>query len=147
MHDYMFEIKLCRGGASFRPIHDLTLHSEATRMAQALLIISRLGCPERYILQLKTDSILYDPPIKKAEAIQKRLREIQYKDLPNLYDELSDINRYVPQCAISPSESQNNVFRILDRGRQGQTTLQQIHSNYICRCTCARRQLAATQSH
>ena len=81
-------------------------------MAQAILIISQLGCPERYILQLKTDSILYDPPKKKAEAIQKQLKEIQYKDLHTLYDKLTGLNNYVPQCSVAPSQSEAIVFRV-----------------------------------
>ena len=85
MHDYMFETKLCRGGASYRPIHDLCLHSDSTRMAQAILTISQLGCPERYILQMKTDSILFDTPKKKAPAIEERLKAVKYKSLHALY--------------------------------------------------------------
>ena len=45
--DYVFRTRLENGGASFRPIHDVCLHTEATRMAQALSIIQKLGTPSR----------------------------------------------------------------------------------------------------
>ena len=40
IYDYVLRTKLV-DNASFRPLHDLTLHSEATRMAQALAIIEK----------------------------------------------------------------------------------------------------------
>ena len=40
IYDYVLKTKLV-DNASFRPIHDLSLHSESTRMAQSLAIIER----------------------------------------------------------------------------------------------------------
>ena len=48
IYDYVLKTKLV-DNASFRPIHDLTLHTEATRMAQALAIIEKLGTPSKSI--------------------------------------------------------------------------------------------------
>ena len=56
IYDYVLRTKLV-DNASFRPIHDLTLHTEATRMAQALAIIEKLGTPQKCIFEFKTDSI------------------------------------------------------------------------------------------
>ena len=41
--------------ATMRPIHDLRMHTEATRMAQLLFIMTRLGCPPRSVENVKTD--------------------------------------------------------------------------------------------
>ena len=46
IYDYVLKTKLV-DNASFRPIHDLTLHTEATRMAQALAIIEKPGTPSK----------------------------------------------------------------------------------------------------
>ena len=43
--DYVFSTRLERGGASFRPIHDMTLHHEATLLAKALAILAKPRCP------------------------------------------------------------------------------------------------------
>ena len=60
IYDYVLKTTLV-DNASFRPIHDLTLHTEATRMAQALAVIEKLGTPLKCIYEFKTDSILFDP--------------------------------------------------------------------------------------
>ena len=52
IYDYVLRTKLV-DNASFRPLHDLTLHSESTRMAQALAIIEKLGTPQKCIYELK----------------------------------------------------------------------------------------------
>ena len=52
---YVLKTKLV-DNASFRPIHDLSLHTEATLMAQALAIIEKLGTPQKCIYEFKTDS-------------------------------------------------------------------------------------------
>ena len=65
IYDYVLETKLV-DTSSFRPIHDLTLHTEATRMAQALAIIEKLGPPAKAIFESKTDSILRDDCIARS---------------------------------------------------------------------------------
>ena len=55
------------------PIHDLTVHTEATRMAQALAIIEKLGTPSKSIFECKIDSILFAPgrhANKNKEALE-----------------------------------------------------------------------------
>ena len=42
---------------SMRPIHDICLHTELTRLAMAIQIIKSLGVPQRDISCFKTDSI------------------------------------------------------------------------------------------
>ena len=46
IYDYALRTKFF-DNASFRPLHDLTLYSESTRMAQALAIIEKLGTPPK----------------------------------------------------------------------------------------------------
>jgi len=45
------------GYRSMRPIHDITLHTETTRLAQAIHIIKSLEVPSKDICTFKTDSI------------------------------------------------------------------------------------------
>ena len=44
--------------ATMRPIHDLIMHMEATRMAQMYYAVTRLGIPPRYIKAVKTDALI-----------------------------------------------------------------------------------------
>ena len=60
----MFSTRLERGGASFRPIHDQTLHHEATLLSKALAILAKLKVPPRRVYELKTDSILFGAGVR-----------------------------------------------------------------------------------
>ena len=62
--DYVFSTRLERGGASFRPIHDITLHHEATLLSKALAMLAKLKVPPRRVYELKTDSILFDAGVR-----------------------------------------------------------------------------------
>jgi hypothetical protein len=53
IYDYVFSTLLERGGAGFRPIHDITLAHEATLLAQALAILAKLKVPPRRVYELK----------------------------------------------------------------------------------------------
>ena len=55
--DAYFETKLDPGYRSMRPLHDICLHTELTRLAQALHALRSLGVPKRDLTTFKTDSI------------------------------------------------------------------------------------------
>ena len=109
--DYVFATRLERGGATMRPIHDLCLHAETTRLAQMCAIIEKLGTPPRSILQFKTDSVLFDPPARKRKAIVARLNETTFADLSGLYDSLTARRRLDSACDVSGSAGAGRVWR------------------------------------
>ena len=67
--DHIFVTKVL-GNSSVRPIHDQIMHSEATRLAQALFILSSLGIPQRCIKDVKTDAFILQGVAKKKESIR-----------------------------------------------------------------------------
>ena len=111
IYDYVLRTKLV-DNASFRPIHDLTLHTEATRMAQALAIIEKLGTPLKCIYEFKTDSILFDPG-KNSNKIKDALESTTFGDLPGLYNNLvkAKQNRLDEYSKVDGVESNGKVFR------------------------------------
>ena len=54
--DSIFQTKLLTN-ASFRPLHDMIMHTEATRVAQMRFIIESLGIPTKCIVDVKTDAV------------------------------------------------------------------------------------------
>ena len=111
IYDYVLKTTLV-DNASFRPIHDLTLHTEATRMAQALAIIEKLGTPLKCIYEFKTDSILFDPG-KNSNKIKDALESTTFGDLPGLYNNLvkAKQNRLDEYSKVDGVESNGKVFR------------------------------------
>ncbi len=79
--DFTFSTRLERGGASFRPIHDITLHSEATLLSKALAILTKLKVPPRRVYELKTDSILFDAGARAKAKVQAALAETTFAGL------------------------------------------------------------------
>jgi ABC-type multidrug transport system fused ATPase/permease subunit len=79
--DYVFSTRLERGGATFRPIHDMTLHHEATLLAKAIAIMAKLKIIPRRILELKTDSILFDAGVRLKSKVKTALAETTFANL------------------------------------------------------------------
>ena len=111
IYDYVLKTTLV-DNASFRPIHDLTLHTEATRMAQALAVLEKLGTPLKCIYEFKTDSILFDPG-KNSNKIKDALESTTFGDLPGLYNNLvkAKQNRLDEYSKVDGVKSDNKVFR------------------------------------
>jgi energy-coupling factor transporter ATP-binding protein EcfA2 len=112
--DYIFKTRLECGGASFRPIHDIALHTEATLLAMAMAVIEKLGTPQRSIYEFKTDSILFDPG-RHANKIKDALESTTFGDLPGLYNTLLGVSasqkRLDEHCRVDGVVSDNKVFR------------------------------------
>jgi hypothetical protein len=106
--DYVFSTRLERGGASFRPIHDQTLHHEATLLAKALAILAKLKVPPRRIYELKTDSILIDSGVRATAKVQAALAETTFAGLSQILPQ----GRLDNRCALTPSTSEANPYRI-----------------------------------
>jgi hypothetical protein len=111
IYDYVLKTKLV-DNSSFRPTHDLTLNTEATRMAQVLAIIEKLGTPAKSIFEFKTDSILFAPG-RHENRIKEALETTTFADLPHLYDTLvkAKQNRLDDHCKVDGVESSGNVCR------------------------------------
>ena len=71
--DYIVKTQLLTS-TSFRPLHDLAMSTEATRVGQMLYVLRQQRAT---IYELKTDSVLYRP-LKRAK---KCLENLEYKDL------------------------------------------------------------------
>ena len=106
--DYIFRTKLVNGGATLRPLHDICLHTEATRMAQISDMIVKLGCPMKSIFQYKTDSILFDPPKRKACQINSVINQCTFTDLNNIHNK----NRINMFSNLTEHNSTERVYRI-----------------------------------
>ena len=81
IHDYVFSTRLERGGASFRPIHDMTLHHEATLLSKALAILAKLKVPPRRVYELETDSILFESCARAKAKVQAALGDTTFAGL------------------------------------------------------------------
>ena len=85
---------------SLRPLHDLCLSSEATRVGQMIYAIRQTGGS---ILQFKTDSCLYRPKRKS------KLAEIAYDQLHCLRGTARCLDCY---STMTPNQSVERVFRV-----------------------------------
>ena len=52
--------------ATMRPLHDLVMAAEATRMAQLYYVVTRLGCPPRAVKDVKTDALIIAVPSRSS---------------------------------------------------------------------------------
>ncbi len=67
-----------------RPILDLIMHTEATRVAQLCYIVKRLGVPVRCISSIKTDCLVFQCVAKKHRKLIQDVAKTTFRDLPNL---------------------------------------------------------------
>ena len=100
IYDYVLKTILV-DNSSFRAVHDLALHTESTRMAQALAIIEKLGTPSKSIFESRTDSILFASG-RYENKIKEALESTTVAYLPRLYDTLvrAEQNRLDDYCKV-----------------------------------------------
>jgi hypothetical protein len=104
--DYYFQTKLESGYRSLRPIHDVCLHTETTRLAQALHIIKALEVPAKDICTFKTDSInFYARKKRKAECLA--IAETTFANLKK--------PKLLSQAECSSTNSNEKVYRIEEK--------------------------------
>ena len=77
--------------ATMRPIHDMVMGVEHTRMAQPRYVLTRLGVPPRSIKHVKTDVFILELPAKQL-AVVKDVAALRFDQLHTLRRdyELSD---------------------------------------------------------
>ena len=56
--DYIFQTKMLTN-QSHRPLCDVALFTEHTRVAQILYVLKQLGCPPRNVVSVKTDAVIF----------------------------------------------------------------------------------------
>ena len=108
--------------ASMRPIHDMILGMEHTRMAQMHYIVKRLGCLCRSVKSVKTDALILEISRKKASTVQAAICNIRFDQLHALrrtYELGSDPDqRFLSSHAeVSLISSSDQVFRFPETGK------------------------------
>ena len=107
IHDFVLTEKLNSSGVSNRYLHDLCMCSEHVRIGSMLYALKQSRC---VIYELKTDSCLFRPPKRCKTCV---LADIKYQDLHVLRDRFEGAhNRLNEHCAVCPSQSEENVFRV-----------------------------------
>ena len=97
VYDFITKTKIVRN-ASCRPLHDLCMCSEATRVGQMLFAIQMAGAIP---YELKTDSVLFKA--KKRRPVE--LDKLTFRDLGTLYTRNYPLARPTVQLTIVSSES------------------------------------------
>ena len=103
------------GNSSMRPIHDLIMHTEATRVAQMRFIMVSLGIPQRSIKDVKTDAIILKGSLKlKMEALLEASK-ITFAELPRLRNRYGEQRQTFLDCRATvagrPGDDEE-VFRL-----------------------------------
>ena len=57
-NDYIFQTKMLTN-QSHRPLCDVALFTEHTRVAQILYVLKQLGCPPRNVVSIRTDAVIF----------------------------------------------------------------------------------------
>ncbi len=90
-HDHIYQSRVI-ANATMRPIHDLIMHTEATRVAQLCFIVKRLKVPVRCISSIKTDCLVLSGIAKKHRKLLEDVTKTTFRDLPSLkrkYDKVA----------------------------------------------------------
>jgi hypothetical protein len=106
LYDFVTSERLLTN-ASTRPLHDLALCSEATRVGQMLYCLKQTRAVP---YELKTDSCL-DRPQKRRKV---ELFELRYNDLHllrDLHEPAEHMWRLDDRCTVTPNPSQEPVLR------------------------------------
>ena len=122
--DFYYQTILDNSYRSMRPIWDICVHTEVTRLAQAYHIITSLEVPAKDICTYKTDSIgFYARKKRKAECLQ--IAQTTFRDLKRQ-------KRLTHE--VSSTASLQPVFRVEEKKitvtDQHQTTCYQSKSSY-----------------
>ncbi len=81
--DHIYETKVL-SNVSHRPIHDICLHTEHVRVAQAFYMLQKaVKLSLRNIICVKTDCIVAHVP-KRLEDVMKKEADVQFRQLQNL---------------------------------------------------------------
>ena len=105
--------------ATMRPIHDLVMGAEQTRMAQLHYIVTKQGCPPRSVKHVKTDALILSVPKRKRHAIREIvcLTYDQIHTLRRDYELKDPDQRFLDAYAeMTPMRSSDPVFRFSEVG-------------------------------
>ena len=91
IYDHSFATKVL-SNTRFGHIHDQIMHTEATRMAQLVFILSSLGIPQRSIKDVKTDAFILEKIPNTRKVFVENLANVTFKDLPNLRRKYQRVN-------------------------------------------------------
>ena len=105
--------------ATMRPLHDLIMHTEHTRIAQLAYVLNRLGIPSRAIKHVKTDALILEIPSRKLKVVEA-VCELRYDQLHTLrrdHEHRDPAQRFLNAHAeMSPLSSTDRVFRFSEHG-------------------------------
>ncbi len=114
--DHIFQNKLLQN-SSMRPIHDLIMATEATRLAQMLYAIKVLGVPIRCLKCVKTDAIVFQGyPQKCHQRLQEFVENTSFSCLPGLrrtHEKVDANQSFFDDNGVFPKGcvSENRVFQ------------------------------------
>ena len=104
--DVYYETRLDSGYRSMRPIHDICMHTELTRLAMAVHALRSLGVPRQDICTFKTDSVgFYARKKRKAKCLD--LQDLSFADLKR--------PKLLSQSEVSSTLSTSKVFRVEEK--------------------------------
>ena len=99
--DVYYATSLDPGFRSMRPLHDIALHTEATRLAMAVHALKALGVPKQDITTLKTDSV---------QAYCRKKRKAACLEIANTTFAMLKRPKLLSQSGVSSTESDAKVF-------------------------------------
>jgi hypothetical protein len=99
VEDYVVTTRLA-SRSSYRPLHDLTMCTEAVRVGQMILVLRRQRAS---IYECKTDSVLFKPRQRQT------LHELKLSDLGSLQGHSLRIDQYWPKL---PTRGNELAFRV-----------------------------------
>jgi hypothetical protein len=116
VQDWVFETRLLTN-QSHRPIHDMVVQTEHVRVAQILYMLKRCSVPERSIISIKTDAVVFHCAAKTHARVRDVVGGLRFQDLatlrtayePVVLRQLSDPRRVFP---IAPIPSLEPVFKV-----------------------------------
>jgi hypothetical protein len=106
--------------ATMRPLHDLVMAAEATRMAQLHFVVTKLGCPPRAVKDVKTDALILSVPTRRRPLVREvaSLRYDQLHTLRRDYELPTDPDQMFlnAHAEMTPILSSDPVFRFSEVG-------------------------------
>ena len=111
--DVYYQTTLDSGFRSMRPLHDIALHTEATRLAMAVHALKALGVPKQDITTLKTDSV---------QAYCRQKRKAACLEIANTTLAMLKRPKLLSQSEVSSTESDAKVYRLEEKEQPLKTT-------------------------
>jgi hypothetical protein len=110
--DYIFETRVLTN-KSHRPVSDIALFTEQVRVAQALYVLKRLGCPVRGVVSVKTDAVIFHAGTKARKAVEAEVGGLRFCDLHELRRRHEPATAMLDDdCPLQPLTSEELVFRL-----------------------------------